>query len=559
MKFNFRYFLFSVIFSISIFFTCFKALVPFPNYHLILDMDVDESVPAQVITDVFWKSTSPDFEATRHIEFYAARGRHTYEIKIPEAFNALRIDPINWPGKVKIYRIEIRFETFTVSKWDKSTGFKSWNEFWQVKSHFERDGALELTTNSDRSSIKNLNIPSLDRSQNRIHLYVCLSIAIFVLIVQLLLLLWLSKSGIIPSSINYENKKMTRTFYAWLLPILLSTAGVFIMIVGFRYFKKNTVPVRPIESTGYELNFVNRSGKNLGGKKDGIYKIVIDPFSQFRNYPNQITAKFTVDDRGFRKSTTNAASLHGVLFGGSAAFGVGLNRDSETITSQLNQLNKKIEFWNDGVSGSLSSQELAEMVHYTDPLQSRINVSFDGWNDLAILINRQGLIDRFGFNFQLFSQLESLINPDMSNEDPMQASPLQTLDYSKLLALSSATYFQNILKMYRYSKATGAKYLAVFQPSLINKPSVNGDEEIKLGIHYAKCPACKTQIKDYEQRGLAFEQFCSQNKILFYNMNRRDSKFWSNDGAQFVDPIHLSAGGAKRAAELIWEKLQSVL
>ncbi len=143
------------------------------------------------------------------------------------------------------------------------------------------------------------------------------------------------------------------------------------------------MPKEKVENI-YELVTYTHDGRRLS-MKDGGMKIVMSPFTIYKNMPNQSSAVFNINSIGLRGR--EVASNHNkpkraIVLGGSAAFGFGLKGDDKTFSSLLEKGNKKYEVLNAGVIGFTSGQELVYLVTELIDYNPNIVIAFNGWNDL---------------------------------------------------------------------------------------------------------------------------------------------------------------------------------
>ena len=165
--------------------------------------------------------------------------------------------------------------------------------------------------------------------------------------------------------------------------LLLSVAGS----VTLGYFLYGYIVKKPIrdiptlQTDEYAYSFYNQKGQKLS-KLEGMLKLMIDPFTIYKNYPNQKSSKYTINQYGFRDGYTSEKPYTAIVLGGSAAFGYALNADEKTFPSKLSFYSKDYNVINSAVIGFLSGQELAQMIHYLDDFHPSLYIIFDGWNDI---------------------------------------------------------------------------------------------------------------------------------------------------------------------------------
>ena len=194
---------------------------------------------------------------------------------------------------------------------------------------------------------------------------------------------------------------------------LLFAGGLALALLGPSWFlaKRIRRALRPAPSPPpYGLQLVDSEGRKLGAAR-GPLQLVLDPFTVYRNAPNQTTDHFTVDALGRRGGAVSAVVSAVAVFvlGGSLVFGQELRRDEEVVTRRLEELLPDRQAWNAGCVGYLSGQELAFYVHRLRDAPAEVVVVVDGWNELFdawhFAKRRRG---ENGFNNQFFEIADRL-------------------------------------------------------------------------------------------------------------------------------------------------------
>jgi lysophospholipase L1-like esterase len=307
----------------------------------------------------------------------------------------------------------------------------------------------------------------------------------------------------------------------------------------------------------YEVTLVDPHGRALSAKP-GALKLALDPFTLYRNLPNQETPLFNIDDRGYRLGSPRRDGAPVVVLGGSAVFGVGLERDDDTFPAQLAALVPSSEFVNAGVSGFLSGQELGEMVHRADRLRPRAYVVFDGWNDLfvqAFTGSRPG--PEYGFNLSMFDEvrdrLERVAVQDGARHEDRPRSDLDPAEWRQGV---TSEYLANLERMAVFAKGRGAAFLVVFQPYLARKRSLTPAERVHVQEWHRKFPGV-AQGFDPAYRDLIAEarRHCTRQGIAFLDLTD-EPRLMETGEEMFVDSVHPSALGHRVIAEILAPKLQ---
>ena len=258
---------------------------------------------------------------------------------------------------------------------------------------------------------------------------------------------------------------------------------------------KKSKQVRPY----YTWEIVTHDGLPLSDEHKGPLKLALHPFAVYSNLPDHHTSNFRINRMGFRGK--DYGPVHGpkkriVLLGGSTAFGTGLDNDSETFASQLEDL-LNVEVINAAVLGHGSGQELAYLLMNLVDFQPDLVLTLDGWNDY---FKRKELKDPRLLGTNGFEQFESQLKILAEQKDPSlwrRATYLprllfprvsDRLKYSRLgvwtgvwkqqeqqwlpVEAAAETYVTNIVKMNKLSASFKYKFLCVIQPkSEARKPT----------------------------------------------------------------------------------------
>src|SRR5262245_60566916 len=165
--------------------------------------------------------------------------------------------------------------------------------------------------------------------------------------------------------------------------LLVSSIGAF--AVGYSVYsymaKNNSESIYPSTSGPYDYSFFNQEGRKLSDL-DGMLKFVTDPFTIYKNYPNQRSSAYSLNKYGFREGYTSDKPYTAIVLGGSAAFGYALDSNEKTFASILSFSNERYNVINSSVIAFLSGQELSQMVHYLDDFNPQLYIVFNGWNDV---------------------------------------------------------------------------------------------------------------------------------------------------------------------------------
>jgi lysophospholipase L1-like esterase len=287
----------------------------------------------------------------------------------------------------------------------------------------------------------------------------------------------------------------------------------------------------------YSANLVDRRGAPLS-RRQGQIKLVLDPWTTYRNLPNQKLPYLTIDEHGYRVADPRPAGGRKtvVILGGSAAFGQGLASDAETFGAQLASRVPTLHVVNAAVVGFLSGQELAEMVHDADRLHPALYVVFDGWNDLHAPSGGAAEYD-LGYNWHMLGQIETQLHKAIDGR------PAPSADYRPSTDQIAAAYIENLERMGTFARGRGAEILFVFQPHLTATLDPGGRFAGWRAQWYAATPRFDDEYAE----------------VIARAVRTGDAHGWTHldmssalPGPEwFIDPVHPSAAGHARIAELL--------
>jgi lysophospholipase L1-like esterase len=312
---------------------------------------------------------------------------------------------------------------------------------------------------------------------------------------------------------------------------------------------KKSKQVRPY----YTWEFVTHDGLPLSDEHKGPLRLALHPFAVYSNLPDHHTANFTINRRGFRGK--DYEPVHGrkkriVLVGGSTAFGTGLDRDSETFGSQLEEL-LNVEVINGAVIGHGSGQELAYLLMNLVDREPDLVLTLDGRNDYY---KRKELTDPRLLGTNGFEQVESQLRILAEQNHPslwrralylprlLFPRVSDRLKYSRLglwmgvlkqqeqqwlpLEAAAETYVTNIVKMNRLSAAFRYKFLCVIQPV------IGSHKEYRL-------------FRDIVKAGL------SRKQVRVLDLEEMDRI--TDD--MFLDGMHTNSAGHRIMAEIVAKRI----
>jgi GDSL-like Lipase/Acylhydrolase len=313
------------------------------------------------------------------------------------------------------------------------------------------------------------------------------------------------------------------------------------------------------EDSPYNFSFFNRRGQKLS-ELNGMLKLVIDPFTIYKNYPNQSSSQYAIDKYGFRVSYKSDKPYTAIVVGGSAAFGFALIGNDKPFASKISLYNEKYNVINSAVLGFLSGQELAQMVHYLDEFNPDLYIIFDGWNDIygpyAITNTWPAVNPPIGYN-NAFAMIEGRLSEyykltkNEKNIEEVTTTPIgELLDERGFFKEILRTYTENITKMRDFSLSRGAEFLLVFQPELGNKKSMSQDE-IEILKSWNKFKYLDQKISE------KYMMFISNAKMVFQERNiafidiNNEPEFSDSSQTLFLDVIHPNELGHEIIAKII--------
>jgi hypothetical protein len=329
----------------------------------------------------------------------------------------------------------------------------------------------------------------------------------------------------------------------------------------YNYFgKKSNQSIYQPKGSPYDYSFFNQKGRKLSDL-DGMLKLVIDPFTIYRNYPNQKSPAYSINKYGFREGYTSGKPYTAIVVGGSAAFGYALYGDNKTFASLLSLSNEKYNMLNSSVIGFLSGQELSQMIHYLDDFNPDLYIIFDGWNDVAIpyesvkvwpVVNPMigynntfwMIEDRLAEYFQITRKEKSV--PTLSI-DPIGES----FDEEKFSEEILKRYTENISKMHDFAHSRGAEFLLAFQPELGNKKILSKDEKKALETWSHQFRYLERKIPSrYKLLISRAGKIFHEKRIPFIDINE-EPEFSENPETLFFDVVHPNELGHKIIANIL--------
>ncbi|MES2963041.1 MAG: hypothetical protein V4760_04060 [Bdellovibrionota bacterium] len=499
-----------------------------------------EGPPNSVEAQLFTSSFGTYFvETESQVVRYASGDPQTLEFRFPSSkATALRLDPFNYSGKGRLLKLRL-YHGAQIFGYDWDLGPNSKIEVTRAKLTRSEHG-IDFESEGDPQIIfPNLEEPKATIRAKRIAFH-----SAFALVIALFQL------GVV-----HFFRRRDRSFRRFLLNpyIFNSLAAIAVGSIAFMAFNV----MRPSASTTSGLvALVDDDGNFLTVQHRGV-KIVMDPFTVFRNFPGQKSFWYEIDQNGFRGGL-RADDERPLVFltGGSAAFSLFIAGEKNTLNAQIERYRPELKIVNAGIIAALSGQELALMVHHLDRHVPKAYVSYTGWNDLFGQITpRAGAL--LGFNHQIFSEYQRMFRLACKGcvkpkPLPMPADEAESrAEYSRLareLAL-------NLSRMNDFAKARGAKYLAVLQPEICWKSKRTVDEQRMYEEFVGRKTEIGTGFKDAYRRFLDEAAVIAKSKGVDVLDLSRSVEFTESEERLFIDHVHLTERGAVVAGKLIADRL----
>lgn len=350
---------------------------------------------------------------------------------------------------------------------------------------------------------------------------------------------------------------------------LVSLAGS--LALGYYLYgsivKKPIQDAHKLQADEYSYSFYNQKGEKLS-TLEGMLKLMIDPFTIYKNYPNQKSSKYSINQYGFRDGYTSEKSYLAIVLGGSAAFGWVLDANDKAFPSKLSRYNNTYNVMNSAVMGFLSGQELSQMVHYLDEFNPALYIVFDGWNDIY---NPYAFIKTwplpyapigYSSNFYMiedqlahyYKMIREGNNPPEAQLTPASEFLLnERIYFRKILK----TYISNISKMYSFASSRSAQFLVVFQPELSNKKVLSKSEQEVLNTWAQRYKYLERKIPErYKELIIQSKEVFLEKNIKFIDIND-EYEFSESPQTLFFDVIHPNELGHEIIARIINGKLSA--
>ncbi|MBX9768920.1 MAG: hypothetical protein K2X47_16725 [Bdellovibrionales bacterium] len=502
------------------------------NIPVLLRNEIVLIEPATDRAQIFWKK----FQDAPYLEpesqrFGLVQGSNILIQKLhPSQTNFIRLDPILAEGKVELGPICFSYMGVELECWKPDPIFESQTADPQMEFQLR-----------PRTQKKILALQIL-----AIFMATCLSNLLFFGLHRMN-----SKSKMISSDLP---RTPSRALYrvGFLSFLILPGIGAWIL---YHAFSTPTLPETAGFTHGKAPVFIEHLFDQQGhplSDRPGNFAVMMDPFTMFRNFPNQKVFGVTTDKNGFRGSELTTTKKIGLVLGGSAAFGWRLNGDNETLDWALKQASG-VHFINMATVSHLVGQELATFLHYGVNFKPRFVISFSGWNDFFenyLGVTRSG----FGYNSAFDEYQHRLrrlyeLEPRRQTKKPL---PNAVPHFGRISPEELAKhYVSSALKIHHLAKTTGADYLLVLQPDLHFKTLKTANESAgmknwELYIEQ-KNESFKEQYLKYTK---AIEALCGTEGLRVLNL-ANNSDFVKTPNELFTDTVHLSKDGYLLVSKLI--------
>jgi len=384
----------------------------------------------------------------------------------------------------------------------------------------------------------------------------------------------------------------------WQKQLLLFLALAAVGIPAVLFFRGGDEPAPAPVFTGpdgeYILALVDHGGRPLSDSRGGL-QLCLDPFTLYRNQPNQQMDSFTTGAYGFRGGYRGTPRPV-VVLGGSAAFGQGLSADGDCCAAVLDGMIEDREVVNAAVVGYLAGQELALMVHRLDDFNPSVYVAFDGWNELFdqwLVYPRERSWDHGFMNlfFNIEQRLHDLrvintkkkppraarggltrkeearragITKEMTHREgtkeasrpPDGPAGAEPGERQRILEGIQRDYHVELGRMNDFAHARGAEFLVVFQPELGGKLNRTAEEDTEYDRWceaYGKyCDLdFSTEYAGFIERAAAW---CAAEGIEYLDLYHHPA-FRESEQRLYFDVVHLNEEGHRIAARLIHQRL----
>lgn len=514
--------------------------------HITIEADGPDSI------QVFWDAGRPfNEEASRRVELPAA-GRRDVSVTLPNGVRSLRVDPGSGPGPIRIRELRVS-RLVDLFRWSAANGFPGWTPDHQIRTfRLAKDHLLIESAGSDPYIVNEIVGAQLAGPIRTQHIVVGSVVGLLVALLAWLLTLKSSATAPIPVSKEGDERERParpgpgrETRRASKVALALGSFVVFAAAAWIflgHYFSGGRARYHDPEGA-YQLSFLDDRGNRVSSR-EGPLGLMLDPFTFFRNFPNQRTDRFSIDEHGFRGGIRNETQPKVFILGSSTAFGYGLDSDDQTVAARLDRRLESLTCVNAAVVGYLSGQELGLMIHHLDRWRPAFYVAINGWNDF-----REHQVSRrqLGVNSEYFNFAKRLGQYRQTRDGASQTpwpfpAPAEAASAEERLRDALSVYVANLEKMNAWARGRGARFLVVHQPTVQCKRSPT-EAERRIGVEPGLASRYRSFIEEARSR-------CGKLGIESLDLHD-DAAFRDSPKTLFLDPVHWSASGHEAAAAVL--------
>lgn len=533
-----------------------------------LTFELESDLASVAFGQLFWAEEGQPFREAQSAGFDLRPGRAEYRARVPIGVRALRLDPGQTTGTLRLVRLSISDGVHALARWGDDRGFDGWGAQGDLLPPREVAGLLELrTTGIDPILVttRPFDLAAIRRPRS---VALALAAAVALATVQLVLLGSGARSprpasapadsaGVAPGAPSAPAAPSAGRAKA-ALALVSTLVAVGLGALAWRVFEGWRTPAAPVASAGYDLSMVDTLGRRVSARV-GNLRLQLDPFTLYRNQPDQRGGRFATGAHGFRLPFDARDSRPRVMvLGGSMAFGYGLERDEDVFSAVLGRLDPGRQYVNAAVIGFLSGQELSLMLHQGDRLDARAYLVVDGWNELYVQLFPGFDGSQYGYNRRVLRDLEERlevamrVDGDLGDEPASADPPPSPIDTARILD----EYVRNLGRMSDLARARGAELLIAFQPFLGSKRELTPGEQKIWSEWRTAYPRSHDRFREqYAELVAGATAFCVERGIECVDL-ARDERFLASDVELYSDTVHLNAEGHRRLAESLLESLR---
>jgi hypothetical protein len=142
-----------------------------------LSIELDRKTPGPSTAQVYWSRRGPMREE-ESFRFDTYPGLGTYSIRVPVDARALRIDPLETPGVVQLWRIVLQTHGVPIKQWGGDRGFAGWAPVNELVKFEVRERALSMESIGRDPWLEYRGLEDLRAARRTIHLWVSLAVGL---------------------------------------------------------------------------------------------------------------------------------------------------------------------------------------------------------------------------------------------------------------------------------------------------------------------------------------------------------------------------------------------